>query len=65
MDDLRDAVLAAQCLNWRLPTLATVRAEVTAWQDQRNDAGATVAWQFTTDAARTKLHRLYPRQDPQ
>ena len=27
-----------------------------------NDAKATVHWRFTTEKARTKLHRLYPSQ---
>ena len=35
----------------------------TAWQEQRNDAEATVDWQFTTDDARIKLRRLYPQID--
>lgn len=35
-------------------------AEVAAWQQQRNQAQATVDWQFTTADARIKLKRLYP-----
>ncbi len=56
-------VLTDQCLDRRLPTLAAVAAEVAAWEAERNRAGATVRWQFTTDAARTKLHRLYPHEN--
>jgi hypothetical protein len=33
----------------------------TAWADGRNDSEATVDWQFTTDDARIKLKRLYPK----
>jgi hypothetical protein len=51
-------VLADQCLDRRLPTLEAVRAEVMAWGDERIAAGATITWQFTTTAARTRLHRL-------
>jgi hypothetical protein len=65
MVEVELAVLADQCLDRRLPDLATVAREVAAWQERRNAAGATVTWQFTTAAARTKLHRLYPRQNPQ
>ncbi len=65
MVEIELSVLAEQCLDRRLPTLAAVRAEVAAWEAGRNAAAATVTWQFTTAAARTKLHRLYPRQDPQ
>ncbi len=64
MVELELSVLATQCLNRRLSTLAAVAAEVAAWQADRNTAGTTVTWQFTTPDARTKLHRLYPRQGP-
>jgi hypothetical protein len=37
-----------------------MRAEVAAWQRQRNDANQVIRWRFTTDNARIKLHRLYP-----
>ena len=36
--------------------LTTARAD----GDGRNESGATVDWQFTTDDARIKLKRLYP-----
>ena len=64
MVELELSVLARQCLARRLPDLATVAAEVAAWEAARNAAGATVTWQFTTTDARAKLHRLYPRQNP-
>ena len=54
------SVLARQCLDRRLPDIATMRAAVAAWEDQRNAAGATVHWHFTTAHARKKLRRLYP-----
>lgn len=60
MVEIELSVLADQCLDQRLPTLAAVRAEVKAWEAERNAAGATIVWQFTTATARTKLHRLYP-----
>jgi len=34
-----------------------------AWQEHRNNKGAEVNWQFTTENARTKLIRLYPTLD--
>ena len=64
MVEIELAVLADQCLDRRLPDLATVAAEVAAWEAERNAASATVRWRFTTAAARTKLHRLYPVDDP-
>jgi hypothetical protein len=53
-------VLAQQCLDRRLPDLATVAREVAAWERERNAKRATVTWRFTTTDARTKLSRLYP-----
>jgi hypothetical protein len=64
MVELELSVLTSQCLDRRLPTLAAAVTEVAAWETARNATGATVTWQFTTPAARTKLHRLYPHADP-
>ena len=64
MVEIELAVLTDQCLDRRLPDLATVASEVAAWAADRNAARATVAWRFTTAAARSKLHRLYPHDDP-
>ena len=54
------SVLSGQCLDRRLGDRATLEREVAAWETERNDARATVAWRFTSAAARTKLHRVYP-----
>jgi len=54
------SVLGRQCLDRRVLDFATLAAEVAAWQDQRNTAGDTVDWRFTTADARIKLKRLYP-----
>ena len=35
-------------------------AEIAAWEEQRNEAGARINWMFTTERARTKLARAYP-----
>ena len=61
--ELELSVLQRQCLNRRPGDRATMDREVTAWADRRNQAGATVTWQFTTADARTKLRRLYPTFD--
>lgn len=54
------SVLARQCLNRRLPDLATLEREVAAWQRQRNAQQVAIDWQFTAEDARIKLKRLYP-----
>jgi hypothetical protein len=54
------SVLARQSLNRRIPDMATLTAEVTAWETKRNMAQVKVDWHFTTADARIKLKRLYP-----
>ena len=53
-------VLARQCLNRRIESVAIMRREVTAWQNDRDRLNAKVDWQFTSADARIKLKRLYP-----
>jgi hypothetical protein len=45
-------VLARQCLARRLPAVATLQAEVRAWQAHRDRTASTVDWRFTTADAR-------------
>jgi hypothetical protein len=54
------SVLSGQCLDRRIGDRPTLRAEIAAWEQQRNTAHATVDWRFTTATARLKLHRVYP-----
>jgi DDE superfamily endonuclease len=54
-------VLASQCLNRRIPDKQTLKKEVAAWQDSRNEPRTKADWRFTTQDARIKLKRLYPR----
>lgn len=63
MNELELAVLSRQCLHRRLGSREHVAEEIHAWQEQRNRAGATVTWRFTTAHARTRLARLYPQLD--
>jgi hypothetical protein len=55
------SVLSRQCLDRRLPDIETVAREVDAWTKQRNLSDKPVDWRFTTDEARIKLKRLYPK----
>lgn len=61
MIEIEWSVLARQVLGQRLPDIATVPAEAAVWVAERNARQATVAWRFTTDAARSRLRRLYPK----
>jgi hypothetical protein len=54
------SVLARQCLDRRIETREDLEREVAAWEQERNERGVEVRWQFTTADARIKLRRLYP-----
>ena len=60
MAEIELSVLSRQCLDRRLPDLGTLKTEVEAWQEKRNQEKTWIDWRFTTADARVKLHRLYP-----
>ncbi len=60
MAEIELSVFTRQCLDRRMPDLATLRSEAVAWNASRNDSGIGVDWHFTTSNARVKLKRLYP-----
>jgi hypothetical protein len=63
MAEIELGVLAAQCLDRRLPDRATLAREVAAWEQDRNAATKTITWRFTSADARIKLTHLYPSFD--
>jgi hypothetical protein len=54
------SVVQRQCLDRRLPDVATLTQELQVYDHCRNMQRATSDWHFTTQEARRKLHRLYP-----
>ena len=54
------SVLSGQCLDRRMGDRPTLEREVATWNAERNEQQATVVWRFTSAAARTKMHRVYP-----
>jgi len=54
------SILTKQCLDRRIPDAPTLRREVEAWEQSRNQAQCKIDWQFTTHDARIKLKKLYP-----
>ncbi len=60
MAAIERSVLGRQCLDRRIPAAATLVQEVAAWDTDRNAQHTTIAWRFTTAAARIKLRRLSP-----
>jgi hypothetical protein len=61
MVEIEVGVLRGQCLNHRIRERATLVAEIEAWKRQRNASGARINSMFTTDRARDKLARAYPK----
>ena len=55
------SVLQSQCLNRRIPDIDSLRRETRAWEKERNNRGSKTEWRFTTEEARIKLKRLYPK----
>ena len=60
MAEIEFSVLTRACLKGRNPDETALQRAINAYEAERNAAGATVNWRFTTQDARSKLHRLYP-----
>ena len=60
MAEIEIGVFSRQCLSKYIESKERMIAEVRAWQQERNEAGTTVDWQFSTADARIKLKKLYP-----
>jgi transposase len=61
MVEIEIGVLASQCLDRRIESYARLVTETAAWEKQRNAARARITWSFTTQKARAKMGRAYPR----
>ena len=55
------SVLKRQCLPERIPDMDLMKKKIRAWNSERNSKQRKVDWQFTTEEARIKLKRLYPK----
>jgi transposase len=61
MVEIEIGVLKGQCLDRRIDTRDVLEREIAAWERNRNTAGARVKWMFTTEQARVKMGRAYPK----
>lgn len=59
--ELELAVLSNMCLSQRIADEETLRCEVEANVRERNAKAIPIKWKFSTQDARRKLARLYPR----
>lgn len=55
------SVFKRQCLPERISKIEEVRCKTKAWNKDRNSRQNKVDWQFSTEEARIKLKRLYPK----
>jgi hypothetical protein len=55
MAEIELSVLKGQCLDRRIPDMATMQTQVAAWERDRNNSASKIVWQFTTPDARIKL----------
>ncbi len=60
MAEIELSVLSRGCLSKRIADQETLKKEIRAWQNRRNEQRADISWRFTTDDARIKLKKLYP-----
>ena len=60
MAEIEFSVFSNQCLNRRIEDEVSLNCEIAALETERNQAGATIEWRFTTTDARNKLQRIYP-----
>ena len=61
MVEIEIGVLKGQCLDRRIDTREWLEREIAAWERARNAAGARITWMFTTEKARAKMGRAYPK----
>ena len=60
MAEIEFSVLTRACLKGRNPDETALQRAINAYETERNAARATINWRFTTQDARSKLHRLCP-----
>jgi transposase len=61
MVEIEIGVLASQCLDRRIESYSRLVAEIAAWEKRRNRDRARINWMFTTEKARAKMGRAYPK----
>jgi transposase len=61
MVEIEIGVLRKQCLDRRIAERAVLDAEIAAWECLRNKSRARIKWMFTTEKARAKMGRAYPK----
>ena len=60
MAEVELSVLSGQCLSRRIADDWTLRFEIAAWENARNNRKAQIRWKFSTDDARKVFKQYYP-----
>jgi len=61
MVEIEIGVMRSQSLDRRIDSRERLVSEIAAWQCQRNAARARIKWMFSTEHARAKMGRAYPK----
>lgn len=61
MIEIEFSALSRQCLDRRIPTIEQLEKEVLALVKERGDKKIKIHWQFSIEAARTRLNKHYER----
>ena len=64
MAEIELNVMTRQCLSRRIESIDLLKAELAAWESERNLNKAKIQWHFQTGNAREKLISLYPILTP-
>ena len=61
MAEIELSVFSRRCLKGRIGDEETLRRHIGALETERNEAGSTIDWLFSSQDARVKLNRVYPK----
>lgn len=61
MVEIEIGVLRRQCLDRRIDNYGRLVAETASWEHLRNTSGARINWMFSTENARLKMAKAYPK----
>ena len=61
MVEIEISVMNSQCLDRRIDSRERLAFELDAWQRKRNASRARINWMFSTEKARARMARAYPR----
>ncbi len=61
MVEIEISVVASHCLDRRIDSNTRLVAEIAALEKRRNDEPARANWMFTSEKARAKMGRAYPK----